>query len=124
MIYNGKVLYCMDALMPETADTLKIGYTPAQLDWCQQNEANIWSYFLDQNLLYETDYLRMQKYLSEAPFTPGVGEGNESSPKLAVWTGWQIVREYMDRNPEITLKKLMEETDAQKILNASKYKPK
>lgn len=124
MIYNGKVLYCMDALLPETADTLKIGYTSAQLEWCKENESNIWSYFLDQNLLYETDYIKIQKYLSEAPFTPGVGEGNESSPKLAIWTGWQIVKEYMDRNPEITLQKLMEETDAQKILNASKYKPK
>lgn len=124
MVYNGKVLYCMDAFLPRMADSLKIGYTEAQLEWCQKNEANIWAYFLDVNLLYETDYLKIQKYLTEAPFTPGVGEGNESSPKLAVWTGWQIVKEYMDRNPQVTLKQLLEESDPQKILAGSKYKPK
>lgn len=124
MVYNGKVLYCMDALMPDVADTLKIGYTKAQMEWCKRYEASIWGYFLEQNLLYESDYLKIQKYLTEAPFTPGLGESNESAPKLGVWVGWQIVKEYMERNPDITLQQLMQETDAQKILNRSKYKPK
>ena len=124
MVYNGKILYCLDALLPETADSLKIGYTQAQLDWCNNYESSIWAYFLNENLLYETDYLRIQKYLTEAPFTPGVGEGNESSPKLGVWTGWQIVKAYMERNPETSLKQLLEERDPQKILTGSKYKPK
>ncbi len=124
MIYNGKVLYCMDALMPDAADTLKIGYTAAQMEWCREFEGSIWGYFLEKNLLYETDYLKIQKYLAEAPFTPGLGEGNESAPKLGVWTGWQIVRQYMERNPEVTLQELLKETDPQKILSGSKYKPK
>ncbi|HEY0897487.1 MAG TPA: gliding motility lipoprotein GldB [Sphingobacteriaceae bacterium] len=124
MIYNGKILYSMDAFMPEMADTLKIGYTAAQMEWCHAYESSIWGYFLEQNLLYETDYLKIQKYLAEAPFTPGLGEGNESAPKLGVWTGWQIVREYMRRNPETTLQQLLKESDPQKILSGSKYKPK
>jgi len=36
----------------------------------------------------------------------------------------QIVRQYMKNNPYVTLEQLMNETDAQKILTASKYKPK
>ncbi|WP_259068197.1 gliding motility lipoprotein GldB [Mucilaginibacter sp. X4EP1] len=124
MIYNGKIMYYMDQIMPDLNDTTKIGYTGAQLKWCQQFESSIWAYFLNENLLYETDYLKLQKYLTEAPFTPGLGEKNESAPKLAVWTGWQIVRKYMEKHPEVTLPQLMASTDAQKILNEANYKPK
>ncbi len=124
MVYNGKILYFMDALMPDMADTLKIGYTNKQIEWCKKFEADIWAYYLENDLLYNTDYLKIQKYLTEAPFTPGIGEASESAPKLGVWTGWQIVKKYMDKNPGITLQQLMLEKDPQKILTASKYKPK
>jgi gliding motility-associated lipoprotein GldB len=124
MVYNGKILYFMNNMIPEASDSLLIGYTDKQLKWCNENEANIWGYFLQENLLYETDYLKIQKYLTEAPFTPGIGEQNESAPKLAVWTGWQIVKKYMDKNPGVTLQQLMQNTDYQNILNKSGYKPK
>lgn len=123
MIYNGKVLYFMDALMPDMPDSLKIGYTTAQYEWAEGYEAGIWGYFLEQNLLYETDYMKIQKYLTEAPFTPGIGEKNESAPKLAVFIGWKIVKEYMDRNPEVSLQDLMKDQNFQKILDRSKYRP-
>ncbi len=124
MIYNGKILYFMDKILPDEPDSLKIGYTGKQLKWCNDFKGQIWAYFLEENLLYETDYNKIQKYLGEAPFTPGLGENNDASPKLATWTGWQIVREYMDKHPEVTLQQLMVDNDAQKILNESKYRPK
>ena len=124
MIYNGKIMYFMDLVLPDVADSTKIGYSKDQLKWCQQFQSKIWAYFLDQNLLYESDFPKIQKYFTEAPFTPGLGEKNESAPKLAVWTGWQIVRAYMDKHPEVTIKELMLNPDAQKILNESKYRPK
>lgn len=124
MVYNGKIMYFMDRILPDAGDTSRINYTTAQLKWCTDFESKIWAYFLEENLLYETDYPKIQKYLTEAPFTPGLGERNESAPKLAVYTGWQIVRAYMDRHPEVTLPQLMADKDAQKILNQSKYRPK
>lgn len=124
MIYNGKILYFMDAVLPETNDTLKIGYTKEQLQWCEDYKADTWVYFLQNELLFEADYMKIQKYLSEAPFTPGIGENSDSAPKLGVWTGWQIVKEYMKRNPEVTIQQLMLEPDSQKILAGSKYKPR
>src|ERR1700761_8774788 len=109
MVYNGKILYFMDNMLPDVADTTKIGYTGKQLKWCEDYKSQIWGYFLEENLLYESDYEKIQKYLSEAPFTPGLGEKNSSAPKLAVWTGWQIVKEYMDKHPDVTLQQLMAE---------------
>lgn len=124
MIYNGKIMYFMDRVLPDMADSTKIRYTTAQLKWCNEFEGKIWGYFLQENLLYETDYQKIQKYLTEAPFTPGFGEKNESAPKLAVWTGWQIVKKYMDNHSDVTLPQLMADKDAQKILNQSGYHPK
>jgi gliding motility-associated lipoprotein GldB len=124
MIYNGKIMYCMDQTLPDVPDSIKIGYTPQQLKWCEDFKPQIWAYILDENLLYESDFQKTQKYLNEAPFTPGLGEHNQSAPKIAVWTGWQIVRQYMDKHPEITLAQLMADDDAQTILNESKYRPK
>lgn len=125
MVYNGKVLYCMDKILPETvSDSVKIGYTAKQLEWCRTYESEIWGYYLENNLLFETDYQKIQVLLSEGPFTPGLGEKNESAPKIGIWTGWQIVRLYMKNNPKVSLQDLMLEEDAQKILNGSKYKPK
>ncbi|MFC3560791.1 gliding motility lipoprotein GldB [Pedobacter jamesrossensis] len=125
MIFQGKILYFLDQVLPESiTDTTKIGYTANQLGWTQNFESDIWAYFLENNLLYETDYHKIQVYLSDGPFTPGLGENRESAPKLGVWTGWQIVRKYMKENPKVTLQELMVENDAQKILNQSKYKPK
>jgi gliding motility-associated lipoprotein GldB len=125
MIYNGKILYFMDQVLPDTTDdAVKIGYTEQQLAWCKQFQGNIWGYFLENNLVYQTDYPKIQVYLSDGPFTPQLGEKISSAPKLGVWMGWQIVRKYMQENPKVTLQQLMQENDAQKILTQSKYKPK
>jgi len=125
MIFQGKVLYFLDQVLPEnSSDSIKIGYTQQQLDWVQNFEGDIWAYFLENNYLYETDYQKIQVFLSEGPFTPGLGENRDSAPKLGVWMGWQIVKKYMKAHPDVTLQQLMADNDAQKILNQSKYKPK
>ena len=124
MIHNGKIMYMMESVMPNLPDSLIIGYTSQQEEWCKNYESQIWGYFLENELLYETDYMKIQKFLAEAPFTPGIGEKNDSSPKLGIFTGWQIVRKYMDENPSMTVQDLMANTDYQVILNKSKYKPK
>jgi len=125
MVENGKILYFMDQVLDDkVADSIKIGYTDKQLAWCKAYEGDIWAYFVENSLLFETDFQKIQMYVSEAPFTPGIGEKNESAPKLGIWIGWQMVKKYMKENSNVTLQQLMAEQDAQKILNASKYKPK
>jgi len=121
MIHQGKILYLLDALMPKTENTLKINYTLAQLSWCENNEEQIWFYFIDNKLLYNKETKEILKYMGEAPFTQGFPEG--SPGRVGHWLGWQIVKTYMKNNPTLTLRELMKKTDAQEILNQSKYKP-
>jgi gliding motility-associated lipoprotein GldB len=122
IVYLGKIIYLNDAMLPDVNDTIKMQYTQKQLDYCIQNEFNIWTYFIAQKLLYTTDRAEIMKFTGEGPFTSALSK--EAPPRIGYWIGLQIVRQYMKNNPDVTLEQLMNETDAQKILAKSKYKPK
>ena len=121
MVYNGKLLYLLDALMPDKADTLKIAYSGKQLSWCKQNEFNMWAYFVQKKTLYETNPAEIIKFTGEGPFTAAFNK--ESPSRVGNYIGWMIVRNYMKRQPKTTLEDLMAQKDAQKLLNQSHYKP-
>lgn len=124
MVYNGKILYAMDVVLESASDETKIGYTTEQLVWAKKYQSDIWAWFLQEGLLYNTDYVKTQKYFTDAPFTPELGENNESAPKLGSYIGWMIIRKYMERHPEISLQELFQNHDAQKILEQSRFKGK
>jgi gliding motility-associated lipoprotein GldB len=121
MVHQGKTLYLMDALMPKASNTVKINYNETQLKWCNNNAEPVWFYFIDNKLLYTKDTKEIIKYMGEAPFIQGFPEG--SPGRIGHWIGWQIVKAYMDKNPTITVQQLMDNNNAQEILNKSKYKP-
>jgi len=120
-IYNGKILYLLDALMPDVADTIKTGYTASQLKWCKANEKNTWSFFIDHKLLFSNDQNQIMKFLNDGPTTNGFPK--ESPGAIGQWLGWRIVEAYMKANPNQTPWQMMNEKDYKKILQDSKYKP-
>lgn len=121
MIFYGKIYYACDALLPNTPDSLKIGYTNEQMKYCKEYEKNLWGFFAEKNRLYENSLRTITEFTSEGPFTGAISK--ECPPRIAMWVGWQIVRNYMDNNKKVTLEELMNEKDAQKILSKSKYRP-
>ena len=123
MIYFGKELYMKDMLLPETTDGAKIEYTEDQIKWCQENEAEIWRYFIDNKILFDTDTKLMQRFISVGPYSKFYLEIDRESPgRIGQWLGWQIVRSYM-KNNEVTMQKMLA-MDAKEIFDNSKYKPK
>lgn len=121
MIHHGKQLYFKDALLPNTPDSLKIKYSASQLKWIRASEKMLWSFIIENELLFSGRYSKIKKLLSEGPFTSEFGRS--SAPRIAQWIGWQIVRKYMEKNPRTSLNKLMQMSDAQSILEESGYKP-
>lgn len=121
MIYNGKSLYIASRLLPETPMHRLCLYTPQQMGWVEENEFNIWSFFLDLDYFYENDPRRFRKYVDPAPNTPGLPE--MAPGRVANWIGYRIVEAYMNRHPEITLEELADESDFQAIMDLSQYKP-
>jgi hypothetical protein len=122
LIYQGKILYALDAMLPGVPDTIKTGYTTTQLKWCEQNEKDIWSFFVDHSLLYVSDQGQIAKYLGEGPTTNGFPK--ESPGNIGQWLGWKVIQSYMNTNSGVTLAQLLNDNDYKKIFNNSKYKPR
>lgn len=120
MIIYGKILYFIESMLPKEKQENIIRYTKQQYEWCEQNQKQIWAYFLDKKLLYESkpDHI---KYVEDAPSTYGMPE--TSPGRVGAWLGWQIIRNYMKNNPSTTLKQLIDNKESQKILEAANYKP-
>lgn len=124
MVDEGKKLILADALLPGTPDELKIGYTPQELEWAVKNEGNTWNYFVEQNMVFETDRSLRERFLSPAPYSKFLNEVETDSPgRIGVYIGWQICKAYLDKNPDLTLDEFLN-TDTQTIFTGSKYKPK
>ena len=123
MIYFGKQLYLKDLFLPDYIDADKMGYTPEQIKWCEENESYMWRYFIENEMLYSDDQKLNNRFINPAPFSKFYLEiDNESPGRVGAWIGWQIVRSYM-KNNEITLPQLLK-TNAKEIFEKSKYKPK
>ena len=121
IIHNGKLMYFVDALLPETHDSLKIGYTTKQLEFCENNEAQMWSELVENKMLFSNKRMDIVRYINDSPTTSGFPQ--QSPGRTGVWLGWQIVRQYMNKHPEITLPELMQNINYQQILNDSEYFP-
>ena len=121
MLYEGQILYFLEAIQPTLEDSIKMGFTSKQLKWCEQNEYAMWDFLLRQDILYSVEPLLLFTYTGPAPFTQRFGE--ESPGQATLWLGWQIIRSYMKNNPEVSLRQLMQQNDYNFILSRSGYKP-
>lgn len=121
MIFHGKILYAMDALLPAWPDSAKIGYTQEEMQWCKSSEKAIWNHLLEQEILYSNDPMLINQWVNQAPFVKGIPK--QSPGRLGQWMGWIIIMEYMEENEGISLQEMMADTDSQRILSRSRYKP-
>lgn len=121
MMEGGKQQYFLDKVLPETPDTIKLGYTKSQLDWCRENERMIWQFFVQNNLVYSSDWQQINHFIGDGPSTQGMPEG--APGKIANFVGWQIIKKYMSEHKDVTLQQLMESKEVTEIFKASKYRP-
>lgn len=123
MIYFGKLHYLKDLLIPETPNYQKIGYTELQEKFCMENESQMWSYLVNEKLLYDNNIKNYQRFIEDGPFTKFYLDIDRESPgRVGQWLGWQIVKSYMENN-DVTLDQLLK-TEPTVIFNKSGYKPK
>lgn len=121
MVQSGKRLYLLDLLMPDTPDSIKTGYTQKQLDECYQSEKNIWSFFVQNDMLYKNDPNLTRDYMNDGPNTQALGEASPGN--IGQFVGWQIVKKWMDKNAQTSPDALMKK-NPKEIFEEAKYKPK
>ncbi len=121
IIHRGKILYTVSVLLPETPEHIIMGYSKEQWDWVKSNETGMWNSLIYTKDLYTTNMITKNKYINDGPFTLPFTQ--ESPGRAGVYIGWQIVESYMRNNPEISIQQLLQQPDAQVILNNSNYRP-
>lgn len=122
MVYFGKQLYLKDVLLPSISDADKMGYTEAEMQWANDNEEDMWRYFIERELLYNTDPKMVPRFIADAPFSKFYLEIDNDSPgRIGQYIGWQMVRAYMENN-NVTVPQLLIK-NADEIFKNSKYKP-
>jgi gliding motility-associated lipoprotein GldB len=123
MIQEGKKLQMIQAFLPKVAANEIIGYAPEDMTWAADNEEDIWKYFVENTLFYNTDTQLNSRFIEDAPFSKFYLEFDKNSPgRIGSWFGWQIVQSYL-KNNEVTLQEMLL-TNNEEIFKKSKYKPK
>ncbi|MGZ2370850.1 gliding motility lipoprotein GldB [Ancylomarina sp. YFZ004] len=121
MIYQGKILYFLQALLPEKAEFDIMKYSKEKHQWCVDNESQVWAYLIEQKHLFSTQNSMARNYINDAPFTTGMPK--ESPGRIGTWIGLQIVKSYMAKHSELSIPELMTNNDYAAILRESAYQP-
>lgn len=119
MVYEGKIIYLVSEALPGLSPALLMGYTEEAYAWCAEKEKEIWKAMVERKHLYTPDPIVTGQYFED---TPCSFLSNEAPGNIGKWTGWQIVRKYMEKTGA-TPEALMLNKDAQDILTQAKYKP-
>ena len=120
MVGAGKRLYFLKQVQPNAPDSIVTGYTSAQLEGCYKSEKDIWSFFVQNNLLYQKDPSLIGDYMTDGPNTAVFGDGSPGF--IGQFVGYRIVEAWLQKNKALTLDKVMR-TPAKIIFEQAKYKP-
>lgn len=120
MVASGKSLYLLDIACPNMDDRIKMRYTPEQMKWMEDNEGNVWGYFIQNKLLFEQDPSKFNNIINDAPFTNAFR--NDSAPRTSEYIGLQMVRKYAAKTGK-NLQEIMA-ASSDEILKDSGYRPK
>ena len=121
MIYEGRLQYFIDAMLPDYPDTLKWGYTRLQWKWVNAYEKNIWNYLVDRNVLFSQRTLDIRTFTGDGPFTTPFHRN--SAPRAGTFIGYRIVQAFMKEHKDVSLSELMQMRDYIRIYNESYYEP-
>lgn len=121
-IEKGKRLYHLQSLLPEKHDTIITGYTNKQLEWCLENEREIYNFFLQQKLFYERDLVLINPFITDGPFTQGMPDNAPGN--IGAFLGLQIVKSYVKKHQDKINPADLMKINAATILKESGYKPR
>jgi len=119
MAFSGKISYIAAALHQNVTDRIVLNYSEKQLEWCDNQEYEVWKFMLENDLIFSEDAMAVNKMMNDGPFTPGMPP--ESPGGVGNYMGYEMVKAYMDRNENITLPDLLNAKNDREFLKH--YKP-
>ena len=123
MIYYGKILFINKLLLSKSEDYLLFHTSKDKIHWANNNENNIWAFFVENEYLFNTSDDLKLRFIYTAPYSKFNLDIDKYSPgSIGKWLGYKIVNSYMI-NTNVSIDELIK-MDNYKIFKKSNYKPK
>jgi hypothetical protein len=124
MVYHGKILYFIEAFMPELSEKDLMQYPPKKLNFAREHEREMWIYFIENEMLFKSSAQAKKRFIELAPFSKFRTELDANTPgRIGQWFGYKIVKAFHQKNPQLSFKQVWQENNSEKILKLSAYKP-
>lgn len=123
MIYEGALTEAKMRLVPDAMPAQAMGFTDRQLKDITDNRQLIWQKMVGEKMLYSTDEDLMDRLFALLPHSTPI---SPSAPgRTARFIGYEIVRSYLDKNPDTPLSTLLSPDfyNSSETLRASGYTP-
>jgi hypothetical protein len=122
MIEAGKTQYVINACFPNTADSIKYGYTKEHSINIKSQESQLWTYILHEKLTYSTNPNDMDNFLQDAESSSIFGEAMPGN--VGKYIGLKIIESWMQQKSQSGISlELMLNTPADKIFESANYNP-
>ena len=122
MVLYGKIIYLNKLLNIEEEDWVIFNTSIEKMKWTNENEFDIWNYFVKNEYFFDTDIGLRSRFMSLAPYSKFNLDIDKKSPgSIGRWLGYKIVDSYM-KNNKTNLNELVD-LDHYTIFRKSKYKP-
>ncbi len=90
MLFEGKIFYLTDLLLPTVPDSLKFSFSNQQMTYLHKVELALYEHLSNEELMYESANQKINKFVTKGPFKPHLDlPGNSGS-----WLGYRIIRSY------------------------------
>lgn len=122
MVFYGRRNFFVEAMCPEIADSVLLGYSTHQWQWAVENEGAVWADIVGNRRLYEAGLDTYMMYFGDGPFTQAYS--NDAPSRLGEFFGLNIIRAYAATHDDFDLKQFMQRKDLQNIFQDSGYKPR
>jgi hypothetical protein len=123
MVFQGKLWYSMAKLCPDISEAHLFGYTDPEWKFLNQEEANVWNYYVQQQTLFSTDFNHViKRFFIQGEKTTGAGLPEECPPRIGNFSGYKVIAAYAAKTGK-SLKQIWEENNSGNILQQSGYNP-
>lgn len=98
MLYDGAVLWGVKHSLPDTPDSVLMGWSSSQQQWVDDNMAEVWQSLIERKLLFSTDPWVIDRISRTAPATSLISQ--ECPGRIVGYIGMLIVDRFLEKNKQ------------------------